>query len=331
MSLISNVPPTPEDYAKYVSAQKDHRKDVLTKRQAKKISRLRDDLVNNYTYTAQDIEKSLAERKKEGKGLKNLGSEQTKAQIALQAAMDTFNEAERALAEAKKSLENGDSTIDARVLEANVDKAEEQLEEAKNALQARKDELKAVKDAVAMRKRRLAQRAKDRNWAKVNQRNLTKNQRTDFEVSQKEKEASEAKAKAVADGAKEKFNPFARRRVKPKILWKVGQTEDQEGGGQDAAAKGEEEKKDNREDMNAADKKNELQQSTTTPHLVHEEKASGGLNQNHQFTIDEEVLAQSSDLNGFSRLSLNKRSQKQRVRKGISISDYLDRKAKGTL
>ena len=112
---------------------------------------------------------------------------------------------------------------------------------AKKALQARLDEQQAVKDAVQSRKRRLAQRSKDRNWAKVNQRNLTVNQRTDFEVSQKEKEATEAKAKAAADGAKEKFNPFARRRVKPKMLWKVGQTDDQEG--QDAA-KGEEEKKD---------------------------------------------------------------------------------------
>ena len=167
------------------------------------------------------------------------------------------------------------------------------------------------------RKRRLAQRSKDMNWAKVNKRNKNKNNRTDFEVSQKEKEAA---AKKAASTAKEKFNPFARRKVKPKILWKVGQADDAE----EETKATEEEKKDSRE---ADDGK--FGAAEAAPNLV-QEQTSDAISQSHQFSIDEEALAQSGS-NGFSRLSSMKRPRKKRVRKGISLTEYLDQKAKGTL
>ena len=54
------------------------------------------------------------------------------------------------------------------------------------------------------------------------------------------------------------------------------------------------------------------------------------LSQSHQFAIDEEVLAQSSFTNGITGLSAKKPVRK-RVRKGLSLTDYLEKKAAGTL
>merc|ERR1712232_299606 len=141
-------------------------------------------------------------------------------------------------------------------------------------LQKCKEEEQRVKEQVRDRKRRLAERAKDRNWAKVNKRNKGVNNRTDFEVSQKEKEAA---AKKAASTTKEKFNPFARRRVKPKILWKVGQAEEAE----TEEKPDEEEKKDNRE----AEVNSKIAELTAAPTLV-QEQANDSISQSHQFTID---------------------------------------------
>ena len=316
MYLVSDAAPTEQDVAKYASMQKNYRKDVLTKRQANKLRRKQDELVNNYTYTTEDIEKNLQERKKQGKTFANRGLEQTKAGFAVQGAKDTLQEAKRVLTEAKRELDRGGAGADTRDLEKAVLEAQNRVKTAEEELKQRKDEDQAIKDQVKDRKRRLAQRSKDKNWAKVNQRNITVNQRADFEESQKQKEVQAKKTAAEAN----RFNPFARRKVKPKILWKVGQNDEQEGAKDSKNV--EEEKKDNRE-------ANDKDLAEVTPSLVHEDKADL-VNQSHQFTIDEEVLAQSGS-NGFSRLSSTKRPQKKRVRKGISLNDYLDRKANGTL
>lgn len=318
MYLVSDAPPTEEDVGKYISMQKNHRKDILTKRQANKIRRKQDDLVNNYTYTTEDIERNLQERKKEGKTLANLGLEQTKASIAVQGAKDAHQEAKRALMEAKRELDKAADDVDTRTLEAAVEDAQNRVETAEKDLQRRKAEEQAVGDQVKDRKRRLAERAKDKNWAKVNQRNINVNQRADFEESQKQKEVQANKTAAEAN----RFNPFARRKVKPKILWKVGQNDEQDGA-ENGGNGPEEEKKDSRE---AHETRN---LSEITPSLVQEEKADV-VSQSHQFTIDEEVLAQSGT-NGLTKLSSARRPQKERVRKGMSLTDYLGRKSDGTL
>ena len=316
MYLVSDAPPSEADVAKYVSMQKNHRKEILTKRQANKLRRKQDELVNNYTYTTQDIEKNLEERKKQGKSLANLGAEQTKAAINVQVAKDAHLEAKHALNDARKAIDKS-TAADTHELDERLKECQNRLKETEKELQKRKEEERALKDAVKDRKRRLAERSKDKNWAKVNRRNIVKNQRTDFEVSQKEKEAA---AKKALSTTKEKFNPFARRKVKPKILWEVGQKKEPEA--QEEAKNGEEEKKDSRE---ADDGKT----SELAPNLVHEQ-TTDAISQSHQFTIDEEVLAQNG-ANGFSRLSSTKRPRKERKRKGLSLTDYLDQKSKGTL
>lgn len=319
MYLVSDAAPTEQDIALYISTQKNHRKPILTKRQAAKLRRKQDDLVNNYTYTTEDIEKNLEERKKQGKSLANLGAEQTKAAIAVQAAKSAHLEAKKALNEARKAIDRSDDA-DTTELNNTLRECQERLKVAEEELKARKADEQAIKDAVEDRKRRLAQRSKDKNWAKVNQRNIVKNQRTDFEVSQKEKDAATKKALSTT---KEKFNPFARRKVKPKILWKVGQNDDAEATNEEETRIGvEEEKKDGREveDGKAVE---------FTPNLL-QEPPTDAISQSHQFTIDEEVLAQNG-ANGFSRLSSTKRPRKERKRKGISLTEYLDKKAKGFL
>ena len=316
MRKACDAKPTEPDVNKYVSMQKNHRKEILTKREAAKLRRKQDELVNNYVYTTKDIEKNVAERKKQGKTLANLGLEQTKAGIATQAAKDALSEARRALNDARKAIDRS-TAADTSELDDNLRNAQQRVKVCEKDLQKCKEEEQRVKEQVRDRKRRLAERSKDKNWAKVNKRNKNKNNRTDFEVSQKEKEAA---AKKAASTAKEKFNPFARRRVKPKILWKVGQAEDPE---KEETKDAEEEKKDSRGESDLNTKIAEV-----APTLV-QEQSNDAISQSHQFTIDEEMLAQAGT-NGF-RLSSMKRPRKERVRKGISLQDYLDQKAKGEL
>jgi RNA polymerase-associated protein RTF1 len=314
MYLVSDAPPTEQDVIKYASMQKNHRKELLTKREATKLRRKQDELVNNYTYTTQDIEKNLEERKKQG-ALANLGAEQTKAVLAVQGAKDALLEANRALSEARKAIDRS-SEADTHALNARLKECQNVVKACEKELHARKEEEQNVKEAVRDRKRRLTQRSKDRNWANVNKRNVNTNQRTDFQVSQKEKEAAVKKA---ASTATEKFNPFARRRVKPKILYFVGQADEQE---TQQEAK-EEEKKESRGEVD------ENKAADVAPNLV-QEQVNETVSQSHQFTIDEEVLAQSG-ANGLTRLASQQRRKKARKRKGISLADYLDQKAKGTL
>ncbi len=86
MYLVSDSRPTDEDVKKYESVQKSSRQDVLGKREALRLRKKQDELVNNYTYTEADIAMNVAERKKTGKAPKNLGLEQTRVAIAVQAA-----------------------------------------------------------------------------------------------------------------------------------------------------------------------------------------------------------------------------------------------------
>jgi len=319
MYLVSDAGPTQADVVQYTSMQKNHRLDILTKRQAAKLRRKQDELVNNYTYTTKDIERNLEERKKTGKSIANLGLELANAGIAVQGAKDEVLEAKKALSEARKAIDKS-TEADTRELNNHLKECQSRVKAAEEQLRKWKEEEDKVKEQTKERKHKLAGRSKDKNWAKVNKRNINTNQRTDFEVSQKEKEAA---AKKAASSAVEKFNPFARRKVKPKILWKVGQADDAEA--QDNKAAGEEEKKDSRGEGEdgyggAVD---------TAPNLVHEQ-TSDAISQSHQFTIDEEQLAQSG-ANGLSRLDSTKRQVKRRVRKGLSLAEYLDKKEKGTL
>lgn len=319
MFLVSDSPPTELDVQKYLTAQKNVRGAILSKRRAAKLRRLQDELVLNYTYTTEDIERNLQARKKQGKSLANLGLEQTKMAIAVQAARDSLEEAKRLLEEAKRKLMEGDGFEND--LEKSVTDAQKVVEAAEKTLQEKEEEEKALTEHVEQRKRKLTQRSRDKNWAKVNQRALQMNQRADREAGKYEKEAKEARELA---GTKEEFNPYARRQVKPKILWEVGQANEEE--------KTEEEKKQSEEKAAMSKFDTPKENQTETPALVHEpnEKAAA-LSESHQFAIDEEGLVQSSVTVGLGFGKNKNQSQRLRVRRGLSLSDYLERKAAGTL
>jgi len=320
MNLVSDTPVDELDVIKYSNAQRNLRKPVLTKRRATKLSRMLHTLINNYTYTKEDIEANLQKRKKQGKSLANLGSEQTKIAIAVQAARDALFEANRKLKELQKEqLESGDNH-DTSVLDKAVEEAQKDVEENEKALKEVEEEEKKLKDTVAERKRRLANRKKDQNWAKVNERALQANQRADLDANKQKENSS-----LTASGTKKaEFNPYARRKVKPKILWEVGQDKDEQGN--DVEPKGEE-KKESKEDS-------PKDEPVEAPNLVFEgSDQAAALSERHQFDVDEEGLAQSSGGLGLADLlGIRKATPKQqRVRKGISLTDYLAQKASGGL
>ena len=302
MYLISDADPDESDVQKYISAQKSIRGEVISKRRCNKLKRLRDELVNNYRYTTKDIEQQLRQRKEEGKSTGTLGMEQTKAMIALQAAEDGLAEAQEKLRDTKKAIiENSDPSL-ATDLETAKNEAEELVSKCRKTLEEKKGAVEHLEQILEDRKQRLKKRGRDQDWAKVNQRALQQNQKADFNASKIQESANTKK--------KGDFDPYARRKVKPKILWEVGQDEKEESKGES-------------EDKQAADSI----ENSSTPHLVPESTKDSLLSvDSHQFAIDEEDLAQSS-----SALILGKKSTKTRVRKGISLMEYMERKANGTL
>ena len=303
IKLVSDAKVAQDDINQYVTAMRAVRQATLTKKQAKKMRRMQDDLVHNYKYTTDDIEKTLKEKKKKGIAAGNLGLEQTKAAIAVQAARDAIEEAKLRLKRAEKDGE--------------VHELEVAVEEAENRLKERLEEEERLREYVASRKSKLKVRTKDQKWAKVNQRAINANQQADLGAA-KEKEDFKG-----GSGGTPKFNPYARRKVKPKILWEVGQREEK---------KAEEESADAKKDAGATGKDAAAaNEDASTPTLFqeHQEKAAA-LSQSHQFAIDEEVLAQTNYTNGISLLGSNKKARK-RVRKGLSLAEYQERKSAGTL
>ncbi len=317
MFLISDAAPEEIDVVKYVTTQKNHRLDVLTKRRANKLRRLQDDLVTNYTYTTEDIERNLEQRKKLGKKSGNLGLEQTKMAIAVQAAREYAAEMDSRLSDAKKALMESESIADETELTRNVREAEKVYEAAQKRLEELLNEERTMKEIVENRKKKLSSRAKDMNWAKVNERAVQANQRADREANKSMKEGTNGAAEKVA------FNPYARRRVKPKILWEVGQTND------------EEKKSEETKESEGGAKENAggvVSTEAQTPTLVYESQGkAAALRDRHQFTIDEESLAQATVMDTILGGSRKKAIRANRVRKGISLAEYMERKEQGLL
>jgi RNA polymerase-associated protein RTF1 len=328
MNLVSDTPPTELDIQKYVTTQKNNRAECLSKRRATKLRRTQDHLVSTYTYTTEDIERNLIQRKKEGKSMSNLGSAQTKIAVAVQGAKDALEDAEHRLTEAKKALmEFSGALHEENELEKSVEECTRAVEAVKNDLEDLLAEERATLTAVKNRTMKLTGRERDKNWAKVNQRALQMNQKVDRESYKLQKELDARKAA----GEKEKFNPYARRKVKPKILWEVGQAKD------DNTA----------EEINDSGKTGETptnlssKSDVATPVLLNdvdgtsEAAAAALVSESHQFVIDEEGLAAAQLTSHSLGLSSGRTKSTvkvtQRVRKGMSLAEYLDRKEKGTL
>jgi len=313
MYLISDARPNEEDVNKFVTMEKTNRQvTVMSRNKANRIRTRQDALVNNYTYTKEDIEFNLQEGKKSGKALSNLALEQTRAAIAVQAAETQLKEAQSKLDDAKKKLieyDGGNRTEEDNLSNA-VKVAESVLGEAELDLEEMLKAQAATNEIVNGRKTNLSKRRKDQNWAKVNQRAMQMNKDADFEAYKAQKSQEEREAKhGVA-----KFNPYARRKVKPKILWEVGQKE---------------EKKD---DEPSGSKENETREepqsltgSAATAQAVQEAQKAAKITQSHQFAFDEE------DTGAISFSLKTQQHRFPRVRKGLSLAEYQAQKIAGTL
>jgi RNA polymerase-associated protein RTF1 len=302
--LVSDNKVDESDVNQYITAMKGARLDdeILGKREAIRIRRKRDELTTSYTYTKEDIEKSINERKKKGQTMANLGAEQTRVEIEVQAAREKVENAKRTLLEAPESQQR---------------EAEEALKDAERNLQMKLQEEEEITEKVKSRKDRLKNQNKSQQWAKVNERAIRTNRQADVGAF-KEKETD---VELAANG-KPVFNPYARRKVKPKILWEVGQKDDEKKEGEVTASVPAKDSGSSSKTDNVAD--------DTTPALVQEQHSKAtALSQSHQFTIDEEILAQSSFTSGMA--GLKRKKAQPRARKGMSLSEYQDRKANGTL
>lgn len=303
ISLVSDAKVDEADVKQYVDATKAIRQRTLGKKEASRMRRQQDKLVSDYVYTTEDIETNLRNRKKTGESMANLALERTRAAIAVGGARSALEDAKFQRGLAKTAEE--------------ADEFELAVEAAEKVLQEKLTEEQAVKDRVKDRKAKLAGRTKDQKWAKVNRRALEINQKVDRGEMTSKDEAAESSA------GQQSFNPYARRKVKPKILWEVGQNEEVENGDQSKEVDGSKGK--------ASEQENGDKELDSTPTLVQEQQhKAAALSQSHQFTIDEEVLAQSSFTKGIAGLS-SKRTAGNRVRKGLSLADYQERKAAGTL
>ena len=115
---------------------------------------MQDKLVNTYTYTREDIEKSIAAKKKRKVG--NIGAETTRAAIAVQAAQEDVKDAEATLDEARRAhLEAGEDDMGGDLLESAVTLATEALEDARSRLEEQKLEQERILTAEQIRKKRI--------------------------------------------------------------------------------------------------------------------------------------------------------------------------------
>jgi RNA polymerase-associated protein RTF1 len=319
MYLVSDSRPTEDDVRNYVSVQKASRQDVLGRREATRLRKKQDELVNNYTYTQADIEKNVAERKQTGKALTNLGLEQTRVAIVLQAAHSALDDAKRRLEDAKRA--HLEAPEDSEELKNAIEEAEDAVAEAKAGLEEKKEEEKRILAVVEKRKKKLSRRQKDQNWAKVNERAAKMNQNADFESYKEQQAKKEAEAKS---GSEPRFNPYARRKVKPKILWEVGQKEEKKDDDATKAVDNE-----TREDAGTTESIRDDQVMNDVPQEdVLASQQGAFIGERHQFSIDDEALAPDAT----SILGTNRKKQNTtRVRKGLSLAQYQERKAVGTL
>lgn len=307
LRLVSDNKVNQSDVNQYETAMRSARKqeDLLGKVEAMKLRRKRDELVNNFNYTTEDIEKNVrAIKKKKGVNTTNLGLEQTRAANAVAVAQGALEDAKARLLEARDGSETDDA-------QKEVEMAEEHLRECL-------EQEKVVLDKVNARRARNKNRAK--NWVDVNERAYKMNRLADVGLNKpKAKIEDKSPSGAVA------FNPYARRKVKPKNLWQVGQGDEKP------------ETEENKDSEAAPSTNGEAGQTNgesnlnSTPPLVQEQQGkAAALSQSHQFSIDEETLAQTSFLSGIGGLASKKRAKK-RIRRGLSLAEYQERKAAGTL
>lgn len=318
MITVSDHRPSHEDVTKLVSQLKTERQtdSLLTKKAAHKLRKKQDELVNNYTYTKDDIDMLVKEKKKRNKKAMNIGVEKTRTALAAQAAKDEVEEAKKRLEDARIERMEADDDM-AAIAESNVTKAKEALEMANEKLEEKVAEEGRISKVDQDRTNKLKINSKVQDWGKVNQRAKLANRNADFQAF---KEEQERKKKEGSAGPK--FDPYARRRQQPKNLWEVA------GPNGEMASGVVEEKKESspteRDDANAgkdADRENKREDISEPQKL----ELPGQAN---QFAFDDDIMM-GGDIANLGGIGAKK--VRTRARKGLSLDQYQERKTAGTL
>merc|ERR1711957_574210 len=116
--------------------------------------KMQDQLVKNYTYTVQDIQKSINVNKKLSKTISNIGAEKTKAAIAVKAAETQLEEATELVDElSKKLLEVDPNEEDA--IKGDLDDANSRVKALQEELQMKEEAQIKIVEAEKVRRERM--------------------------------------------------------------------------------------------------------------------------------------------------------------------------------
>lgn len=310
MLSISDAKPDENDVRMCLNHMKNKRggaRYVLSKKEAIKMRKVQDNLINNYTYTVEDIQKSVEEKKNLSKKISNIAAEKTKSDIAVKAATAQLEEVKGLIKELESRLLEVEDAEEEKVQD-ELDIAKSRVEELQEDLKKKKLIQKKVLEAEAQRLERFAGNKKMQNWAKVNQKAKAANKAADVE-------AYKAEVKEAKKGAKESI--YGRRKAKKVILWEVGQKDEsvEESKEKDAAVVSTDEAlQDDTNDTNNGVKESQKRNNAKTTNIA---------DQMADIAIAEETIT--AGMNGASKKVTS------RVRKGISIQEYLRRKEAGTL
>jgi hypothetical protein len=321
MFTASDHRPSSDDVNKLVTQLKAERltDSILTKKTANKLRKCQDELVTNYTYTKEDVDMLVSEKKKRNNKACNIGLEKTRIAIAVQAANDEVEDAKKRLEDAEvERMEADDDDEIAAAAERNVERAKEELERATKKLADRKEEQQRIHKEEEDRTRRLNKSSKVQNWVKVNQRAKLANRNADFE-SYKDQLAREK----IQGSAEPKFDPYARRSMKPKNLWEVGGPKTNDSFGSSGIAEEEKKEATERDDTNVGKDCDRIKREDIPepPKIEYPGQAN-------QFAFDDDIII-GSDITNMGGIGAKK--VRVRARKGLSLSEYQERKALGIL
>ena len=311
MITISDSRPDEDDVVNFTTQLKNRRggaSDVLSKKEATSLRKKQDNLINNYTYTTEDIQKSIQVSKNMKKTISNIGAEKTRVNIAVQAARSKLDDERKKKADLETNLMEVEGEEENQI-NTELGYVNKNIEEYEKDLEEKIEEQKKVLFAENSRIKQLKKNKKNTDWAAVNARAIAANKAADMEAYKNELEERKS-------GKKEAANPYARRKVKPRNLWNVGQEDSKD------PANGDENK--NNDSVNDTviqdniDESGDANQSSRDLRIDLKKKLSEHIN---DMSIDEEAIPRLMMPNA-------KKIVTSRVRKGISITDYFDLKAK---
>lgn len=321
MVVASESRPVEDDLNKYVSQMKTERlgDELLTKKQAKKMRKSQEEISTNYTYTKDDIDMLVKEKRKRSKKSLNLGMEKTRTGIAVQAAKEEIQEAKNRLEIAEEEIT--EAGTEEETLEDNLKKAKEALDVAEKKLEETLEEQQRIQKEDKDRENRLRENTKVQNWAKVNQRAKLANRNADFQAYKEEQERLKK-----TGSAEPKFDPYARRRQKPKNLWEVGGKNQPSDKDKASDVVTEEEKSKEAMERDDADVGKEGGNGENKREEVPEPKKMQMPAQANKFAFDDDIV-----IGDLASLGVGKKKVRTGARKGISLEDYQERKTAGTL